>query len=189
MGGESTYGDGVSYETYTSGITIDFAAASSTTSRGGYTDALTDIEDILGSNLADTFNFVGDLSSGIAAVDGDGENDTFNIGDGTTTTLLEANLTGGAGNDFLNVAANATLTGNLEGGDGVDSVTVQSGGTVDGNIDLGAGTGQINESIVIESGALGDGQCRRGRQQRHHNHFRHRQPATSTAARATTPSP
>lgn len=134
-GGEGI--DTASYETSASGVTVDLRGASGWGVYGGDAegDTLTNIENLIGSDHADTF--VGDTTNNVIwggagndSLHGWSGNDTIYGGDGNDT------LHGNAGNDtLLGDAGNDTLRGfegadTLIGGAGSDQIYGNSGADI-----------------------------------------------------------
>ena len=141
--------DTASYETASTGVTVNLGVAGAQNTIGAGTDTLTHIENLTGSNFNDTLTgnagdnvLIGGLGDDI--LNGDAGSDTVSYGTataGVTVSLLLAGAqnTVGAGIDTLsNVERlkgsnfNDTLTGNtganiLTGGTGNDSLTGSSG--------------------------------------------------------------
>jgi len=104
--------DQVRYDTgSTTAVTVNLATNSATDNQGG-TDTLLNIENVRGSNSADSIT--GDANAN--ALEGMGGNDTLVGGDGNDTLTGgtgDDNLTGGTGNDLFRFAAS---------GNGVDTI-------------------------------------------------------------------
>jgi VCBS repeat-containing protein len=152
------------YNTVTTGITVTLAGATTATMTGGDTDLLVNIEDIVGSSLADTITGAANESN---TIDGGLGNDTLNGGSGTGTDVvsfqsataavtvsIQTNaVSGGAGTDsisgfegIIGSDYNDILTGRpsavdyIFGGNGNDTITASTTSTTGSEtIDGGAG--------------------------------------------------
>jgi len=96
--------DTVDYSSYTSGVTVTFGLAVGQNGTGAGGDSLVDVENIIGSNFADTLNGSNDANrieggDGDDTIDGKGGNDTLVGGAGIDR------LTGGTGDDTYLVGA------------------------------------------------------------------------------------
>ncbi|WP_181702018.1 cadherin domain-containing protein [Chthonobacter albigriseus] len=124
FGGGGT--DTVSYVNAASGVTYDLGAGGNQATGGSGTDQMNSIENLIGSEYADTFTG----NAGNNVIDGGAGNDALAGGGGSDT------LTGGEGNDTLTGGSGSD---SIVGGNGTDTV-VFSGNWADYTITLNAGT-------------------------------------------------
>ncbi|MGE5564190.1 MAG: hypothetical protein ACM3ZV_12930 [Bacillota bacterium] len=122
--------DMANYATAGAGVTVSLAISGAQNTGGSGMDTLTAIENLVGSNYADTLT--GD--AGANSISGGSGNDNIKGGDGNDT------LSGGAGADILNGQAGDDV---MAGGSGNDTYGVDSASDVI-NEDAGAGTDTVN---------------------------------------------
>lgn len=109
--------DWAGYESATAAVKVDLTLTGAQNTGGGGTDTLISIENVYGTNYADTLT--GSAANNMLS--GGGGNDTIFGGQGDDF------LTGGAGNDTLS------------GGDGDDTVSYDDGDATGVNVNIGAG--------------------------------------------------
>ena len=147
--------DFVSYSDATSGITFSSTEGIAAVSGFG-TDALTDVEGVIGTDFADTIT----AGSGIDKVQaGDGD-DSIDV----SSSTFNGELDGGAGNDSISLSGvtsgTATVMGragddDLSGGDGSEKLDGGSGNDTlrgsagDDTLDGGAGTADVLDYSAV----------------------------------------
>jgi Ca2+-binding RTX toxin-like protein len=155
--------DTAAYDTAPAGVTVDLAAGTATGGAG--TDALTSMEDAVGSAFNDTLT--GSTVDNV--LDGRGGDDLIS---GAGTTDFD-DLLGGSGNDTFNQGAADDGEDDIEGEGGLDwvnygartaavNVTLNFDGDVCGDEDSGSDDGQISpcefdDVDTVENATLGTG--------------------------------
>ncbi len=138
------------YSDATSGVTVNLSITSAQNTGGGGTDTLLSIENLYGSEFADTLTG----NSGDNTIWGGGGNDTISGGAGNDT------LWGGAGNDTLNGDTGADLF-MIQAGLGNDTVIGGAGGSwidaialVDSSGNSYSGAFPTDWTLMLTSGSI-----------------------------------